>query len=575
MSVLPPAAVYCRVSTRKQEDNGSSLDTQETACRAHAAQMGYDVTSVYREVYSGAELFDRPELNRLREDIRAKKYRAVVVYAVDRLTRAQGLTAYLLGEFERQNTELLSVTDPLEKTKEGKLILGIKEYVAEVEREKIRERSLRGKRARVLSGKLHNAAHDMYGYQRIKDKENPNEGKRLVYEPEAAIVRDIFEWVTVEGAGTREVARRLNQAGIPAPTVDKVRYADPERVPVWGKSTIRRILVEPAYKGVTIVWKSRQGGDGTKPVSEHITLPDDTTPAIVTPRTWDDAQRRLASNRGGAPRESTREYLLRGLLFCSVCGGRMRTDVERGRMVYRCGSRDSVGGRCGGTRVPAESAIPLENHPRGALGHLLPITPELRAKHATLPGIDTWIWADVSQALKDPARVQEEVERRRQEGPNEQAKADVENARRQIAKVEREQARLVALYASAGEDFPLDAVKLQIQAKEREKDNWRETLARRQGDLDRDALSFEQLEDLSAYCQRVAANLDAFDFSQKRFALEALDVLVVANGREWDWHSDTLVKSLSGVEFTTCFSRGLPEAAKRCWRARYRRSSRQ
>src|SRR5215211_6288148 len=49
----PRVAIYCRVSSPGQEDN-SSLDTQEAACRAHAAEQGWTVVGVYREVHTGA-----------------------------------------------------------------------------------------------------------------------------------------------------------------------------------------------------------------------------------------------------------------------------------------------------------------------------------------------------------------------------------------------------------------------------------------------------------------------------------------------------------------------------------------
>ncbi len=65
------ALVYCRVSTQKQEEEGTSLDSQAAACIAHAEKLGYQIGRVTKEVYSGAELFDRPLLSRDRADIRA------------------------------------------------------------------------------------------------------------------------------------------------------------------------------------------------------------------------------------------------------------------------------------------------------------------------------------------------------------------------------------------------------------------------------------------------------------------------------------------------------------------------
>jgi hypothetical protein len=57
------AIIYCRVSTRRQEDEGTSLDSQEAACIRHAQSLGFTSRRVTREVYSGAELYDRPLQN--------------------------------------------------------------------------------------------------------------------------------------------------------------------------------------------------------------------------------------------------------------------------------------------------------------------------------------------------------------------------------------------------------------------------------------------------------------------------------------------------------------------------------
>src|SRR5689334_17213703 len=131
------ALIYCRVSTKGQAEEGASLETQEEECRRYAEANGYTVARVYHEVYSGAELFDRPQLNEMREAVSTGHYAAVIVHKIDRLTRAQGLTIHLLNVFERYGCWILSVLDPLENTPTGKFILSAKEFVAEVEREQI------------------------------------------------------------------------------------------------------------------------------------------------------------------------------------------------------------------------------------------------------------------------------------------------------------------------------------------------------------------------------------------------------------------------------------------------------
>src|SRR5690349_7150242 len=94
------AAIYCRVSSDRQEDN-YSLPSQEAACRAYAAAQGYHVAEVYHEVFTGAALWERPQLTALRERVRAGAVGVVIAYAVDRLSRNQAHLFILVDEWER------------------------------------------------------------------------------------------------------------------------------------------------------------------------------------------------------------------------------------------------------------------------------------------------------------------------------------------------------------------------------------------------------------------------------------------------------------------------------------------
>src|SRR5262245_7592087 len=94
------AAIYCRVSTTDQEREGTSLETQEAACRQYAQSHGYAVSEahVYREAYSGGEFHDRPRLGDLRAALRDRQLDVVIGYAVDRLSRDQVHIWLLLDE---------------------------------------------------------------------------------------------------------------------------------------------------------------------------------------------------------------------------------------------------------------------------------------------------------------------------------------------------------------------------------------------------------------------------------------------------------------------------------------------
>jgi site-specific DNA recombinase len=502
----PTALLYVRVSTKGQEDDGTSLDTQEQACRAHAESLGYAVAQVFREVYSGAELFDRPQLNALRAEARTHKHAAVIVYALDRLTRAQGLTAYLLSEFERAGCEIVSVTDPLDTSKEGKLIIGIKEYVAEVEREKIRERSLRGKRARVESGKLPNFGTELYGYRRDRER-----GVRVICEPEAQIIREIFHAIAVEGLSSRAVWRRLIARGTPCPRVSTGGKQDAP----WGNSTVTRIIHQPAYKGDTTCWRWRRDPVThhmtRRPASETVTLPRGTTPAIVSEEMWESANARLATNGSTRTCNAQRPYLLRGLIRCARCGGTMAANDAHGRRTYRCTSRTSVSGSCGAKSAPGEDVC------RG-----------------NRPGVESWAWEQVSTILQDPTIITRELSRLQDQGPSEALTRELEQATARLQTLDKQQRRLMQRYADAtDDDFPWELVQEQVTRLEQEKKTVSGIVAETGRRMAQAQTVVDQLCDLRAYIDRVASNLQRFDFEEKRLALEALGVTVYADGREW------------------------------------------
>src|SRR5688572_25356024 len=103
------AALYPRVSDpygdkkrapspeRQQE---TPLDQQESACRAYAIAHGFtvDEAHIYREAHTGIELWERPQLTRLREAIRRREIDVVIVYSIDRLSRDPVHLGVILSE---------------------------------------------------------------------------------------------------------------------------------------------------------------------------------------------------------------------------------------------------------------------------------------------------------------------------------------------------------------------------------------------------------------------------------------------------------------------------------------------
>ena len=242
----PPQAlrvsIYCRVSSAGQEDN-SSLQTQEERCRIYASERGWIVTEVFREVHTGSELFERPQLNRLREVVRSHNCDVVLAYALDRLSRSQAHLGFLLSEFDHLGARLALVTEDLEDTPEGRLLQSVRGFVAEVERLKIRERSQRGVLARVKSGKPIPGQKAPYGY-------SWRDAKRSGYvlnPDEQHVVRKIYDAI-LNGKTLRATAHMLTQEGVPTPT---------GRTNRWEVTTLHTILKNPVYAGKPVAYRTR------------------------------------------------------------------------------------------------------------------------------------------------------------------------------------------------------------------------------------------------------------------------------------------------------------------------------
>jgi len=205
------AAIYCRVSTSGQEDN-TSLGTQDSRCQAYASEHHTEVISVLTEVASGYTR-QRAELTKLRDMIRTGAIDAVIVYAVDRLSRNQTDLAIIIDEMESAKVQLHCVSEPFENSAMGKFILNVRAFVGEMEREKFKERSSRGNLARLQSGKMRPSNRPLYGYQ-WDDPTRKMKGAYIVDVDKAAIVSRIFNEVA-SGKTLRKIAEGLTLARYP------------------------------------------------------------------------------------------------------------------------------------------------------------------------------------------------------------------------------------------------------------------------------------------------------------------------------------------------------------------------
>ena len=142
----------------------------------------------------------------------------------------------LLSEAEEACARLDFVTEEFEQTLVGQFILAARAFVAATEREKIVERTVRGKKERARSGRLPQATgKGCYGYTYV-----PETGRRDLNPAQAPIVVRIFEEF-VRGKGVSRITDELNADGIPTFTGKR-----------WYPVTVHRVLRNETYTGRTV-----------------------------------------------------------------------------------------------------------------------------------------------------------------------------------------------------------------------------------------------------------------------------------------------------------------------------------
>ena len=204
-------AIYTRVSTEHGLDQEfNSLDAQYEAASAYIksqAHAGWTQTrSRYDDGgYSGGST-ERPDLQRLLEDIRARKIDVIVVYKVDRLTRSLADFAKLVELFDAHGVSFVSVTQQFNTTTSmGRLTLNIllsfAQFEREVTSERIGDKIAASKRKGIWVG-----GNLPMGYE-MKD------GKVAVVEEEAELVRSIYRRY-LELGGVNELLRDLKERNI-------------------------------------------------------------------------------------------------------------------------------------------------------------------------------------------------------------------------------------------------------------------------------------------------------------------------------------------------------------------------
>jgi len=347
--------VYARVSTEEQKER-QSIYNQIDFAKSYCQGQGYLVHDYYRdEAVSGTVPFeDRPEGKRLIEDARDKKFEIVLIWKIDRLARdtRESLTiAHILREM---GISIKSMTEPFDtSTPVGEFMFTQLASMAKLERDNIRERSMTGTNRLAKTGKWLGGITP-YGYKVVdgflQPNENPLPNSDLA---EAEVIRMIYKWIGEDGLSTHKVAEKLNSMNILPhyskdgrelymPPQNQTKFSIEEydlrgkrKVKTTGKwhpNRIGNLVKNTTYMGIHNYGKR---SNNQREIIERKVSP------IVSEELWHKAQETLRNNTRWSKRNTKREYLLRGLIRCGLCGRSLTGSHYKSRKKehsswYRC-----------------------------------------------------------------------------------------------------------------------------------------------------------------------------------------------------------------------------------------------
>ena len=472
---LTPAVSYRRVSTTDQSDHGYSLPKQQEYNDQYARSNQLDIVADFVEDVSGmVPIEDRPEGRKMLDFLQRRGAVALLVHESDRLSRD---IVNLLGTVQRllRAGVQIHITDVGHVQSELDIVLVIRAWQGGSEHARIKERLMRGRVGKAQSGKWVGGTPP-YGY---RSKGALREAHLVVHEPEAEIVRRIFQWYTSDRLNMMVICNRLNESGVPT-----------QRGTKWWKGIVKKILSNESYAGVFYFMEVR------------IELPE---LSIVSPETFESAQAQRQRNRERAVRNRKRDYLLLNHFRCQ-CGSTMTgaTSVNAGhdRLYYRC------------------------------MQFVLPSSRRDCPLHAPMASgfvVEQMVWGFITRLIEDEELLSESVQAvnaDRQANADTTA-SDVETLDRKISAAGRKIERLLREFGDEADEETAKSLKGLVREAQRERDTAKAKLALTVEE--RTAREGEDLAqaDVLARARSWRGLLGQADFKFKREVLDALGVRIV------------------------------------------------
>ena len=330
-------ALYTRVSTIEQSEEGYSIDEQERLLRSWAEKNNYEVYKCYSDRgISGKDIKNRPALKELLKDAEEKKFDMVISWKINRISRKLADVLKIVDILEKNDITFKSYSEPFETdTPAGKMQFQMMALIGEFERGTIAQNVKMGMCAKAKAGEWCGGRVLGYDLVPMENKEGTKRGKTklTINEIEARSVRLIFNEY-VNGKGYKAITNQLNKLGY------KTKKGNDFSV-----GSIREILTNPVYIG-KVRYNVRQNWSEKRRrnINANPIITDGVHEPIIDEVLWDKVQAIMESKKGKPSRIYDGEYPLTGILRCPKCGAGMvisRTtnklaDGTKKRIAYYC-----------------------------------------------------------------------------------------------------------------------------------------------------------------------------------------------------------------------------------------------
>lgn len=301
------AVVYCRVSSKEQEETGYSLDAQEKLLREYA-QGKFEVPKVFRITESASKFQIRKTLGEMLKYAEKYGIHIILCEKIDRLTRSLK-DAAIIDDWvhENETREVHFVKEHFTLNNHTKahenFVWDMKVAVARFYTNNLSEEVRKGQKEKVAQGWL--PTKPPLGYKTVGDK-----GYKTHVPDEAVspLIKKLFEYYASGNYSVKALTEKMYDEGLRARGGGKVV-----------KSRIHDLLCDPFYYGA-MRWKDVVSAGKHEP--------------LVSKEMFDRAQFVL---RGGkTPHYKRRDFTFKKMMTCGECGGSITAEIQKGIVYYHC-----------------------------------------------------------------------------------------------------------------------------------------------------------------------------------------------------------------------------------------------